>query len=152
MPTQPELYVALKEDLGALARPLFVKSEQLLRERGEFLPHAAVLAPDGKVSLLGAMCMEKDGFANSWHILPIVHEGLRAAARERELLAVGVAERVDAVPGRGAIRAVKVQLEHKSGLIIAFFMPYTRYDTGSVAFEKMLTVFSEAEVSAWNQG
>src|SRR5262245_20257018 len=149
MATQAELYVALKDDLGALARPLFVRSEQLLKERGYFLPHAAVLAPDGRVSLMGAMCMQKDGFANSGHILPMVHEGLRSAARERELLALGVAERVDAVPGQGAIRAVKVQLEHKRGLIIAFFMPYTRSESGSVAFSRMLTVFSESEVNAW---
>jgi hypothetical protein len=150
--TQAEIYAAVKGDLGALARPLFEKSEQLLRERGDFLPHAAVLSPEGKVSLLGAMCNTKDGFANSWHILPIVHDGLRSMAFERELAAVGVAERVDAIPGAGAGKAVKVLLEHQRGLAIAFYMPFALEDTGECSFGRMVTLFTEPEVNAWNRG
>jgi len=152
--TQAEIYAAVKGELGALARPLFEKSEQLLRERGDFLPHAAVLSPDGKVSLLGAMCITKDGFANSWHILPMVHDGLRSMAHERALAAVGVAERVDAIPGAGAgaMRAVKVLLEHQRGLAIAFYMPFSTAETGEFNFGKMVTLFTESEVNAWNQG
>lgn len=151
MNTQADIYAAVKGELGALARPLFEKSEQLLRERGDFLPHAAVLSPEGKVSLLGAMCITKDGFANSWHILPMVHDGLRSMANERELSAVGVAERVDAIPGAGAMRAVKVLLEHQRGLAIAFYMPFTQTDTGGFDFGKMVTLFTESEVNAWNR-
>lgn len=150
MSTQAEIYAAVRGDLGALARPLFEKSEQLLRERGDFLPHAAVLTPEGRVSLLGAMCNTKDGFANSWHILPLVHDGLRSMAAEREIAAVGVAERVDAIPGAGAMRAVKVLLEHRRGLAIAFYMPVIRDDLDRVAFGKMITLFAEPEVSAWS--
>lgn len=152
MSTQAEIYAAVKAELGALARPLFEKSEQLLRERGDFLPHAAVLSPDGKVSLLGAMCITKDGFANSWHILPMVHDGLRSMANERALAAVGVAERVDAIPGAGAMRAVKVLLEHQRGLAIAFYMPFAKAETGEFNFGRMVTLFTESEVNAWNQG
>ena len=152
MSTQAEIYAAVKGDLGALARPLFEKSEQLLRERGDFLPHAAVLSSEGKVSLLGAMCNTKDGFANSWHILPIVHEGLRSMAFERALAAIGVAECVAAIPGAGAIPAVKVLLEHQRGLAIAFYLPYAREDSGDYSFGKMVTYFTESEVNAWNQG
>jgi hypothetical protein len=150
--TQAEIYAAVKGELGALARPLFEKSEQLLRDRGDFLPHAAVLTPEGRVSLLGAMCITKEGFANSWHILPMVHDGLRSMAGERELRAVGVAERVDAIPGAGTIRAVKVLLEHQRGLAIAFFMPIVRDDMDQIAFGKMITLFTESEVNAWNHG
>lgn len=152
MSTQAEIYAAVKAELGALARPLFEKSEQLLRERGDFLPHAAVLSPDGKVSLLGAMCITKDGFANSWHILPMVHDGLRSMANERDLAAVGVAERVDAIPGGGATRAVKVLLEHQRGLAIAFFMPFAKSEAGEFNFGRMVTLFTESEVNVWNQG
>jgi hypothetical protein len=150
--TQAEIYAAVKGELGALARPLFEKSAQLLRERGDFLPHAAVLSPDGKVSLLGAMCLTGDGFANSWHILPMVHDGLRSMVNERELAAVGVAERVDAIPGAGAIRAVKVLLEHQRGLAIAFYMPFQKAETGQFDFGKMVTLFTESEVNAWSAG
>jgi hypothetical protein len=149
--TQAEIYAAVKGELGALARPLFEKSEQLLRERGDFLPHAAVLSPDGKVSLLGAMCLTGEGFANSWHILPMVHDGLRSMAFERDLAAVGVAERVDAIPGAGAIRAIKVLLEHQRGLAIAFYMPFQKAQTGEFDFGKMVTLFTESEVNAWSQ-
>jgi hypothetical protein len=110
-----------------------------------------VLTPEGRVSLLGAMCNTKDGFANSWHILPMVHDGLRSMAGERDLLAVGVAERVDAIPGGGAVHAVKVLLEHQRGLAIAFFMPIVRDDMDKIAFGKMVTLFTESEVNAWNQ-
>lgn len=152
MSTQAEIYAAVKGDLGALARPLFEKSEQLLRERGDFLPHAAVLSPEGKVSLLGAMCITGDGFANSWHIRPMVHEGLRSMVNERELAAVGVAEHVDAIPGAGAGHAVKVLLEHQRGLAIAFYMPFGKSETGELMFGRMVTLFAESEVNAWNQG
>lgn len=152
MSTQAEIYAAVRGELGALARPLFEKSEQLLRERGDFLPHAAVLTPEGRVSLLGAMCNTKDGFANSWHIRPMVHDGLRSMAAERELTAIGVAEHVDAIPGAGAAHAVKVLLEHQRGLAIAFYMPFERNDIGVFVFGKMVTLFTESEVNAWNQG
>ena len=152
MSTQAEIYAAVKGDLGALARPLFEKSEQLLRERGDFLPHAAVLTAEGRVSLLGAMCNTKDGFANSWHILPLVHDGLRSMAAERELAAVGVAERVDMIPGAGAARAVKVLLEHQRGLAIAFYMPILRDEQDRIAFGNMITLFAESEVNAWAAG
>ena len=152
MSTQADIYAAVKGELVALARPLFEKSDQLRRERGDFLPHAAVLSPDGKVSLLGAMCITGDGFANSWHIRPMVHDGLRSMANERELSAVGVAERVDAIPGAGATHAVKVLLEHQRGLAIAFYMPYTKAETGEFIFGRMVTLFTESEVNAWNQG
>jgi hypothetical protein len=146
---QTQIYSEVKGELGTLARPLFEKSEQLLRERGDFLPHAAVLSPDGKVTLLGAMCNKTDGFANSWHILPMVHDGLRSIAGERELAAVGVAERVAVIPGAGATRAVKVLLEHQRGLAIAFYMPFARSDSGEYSFGRMVTLFTESEVNAW---
>jgi hypothetical protein len=148
---QAEIYSEVKGELGALARPLFEKSEQLLRERGDFLPHAAVLSPDGKVSLLGAMCITGNGFASSWHILPMVHDGLRSMAHERQLAAVGVAERVEAIPGRGATLAVKVLLEHQRGLAIAFYLPFARDHSGEYSFGRMVTLFTESEVNAWHQ-
>lgn len=150
MATPQELYAAVKGDLGALARPLFEKSEKLLRERGDFLPHAAVSSPDGKVSLLGAMCITGDGYANSWHIRPMVHDGLRTMAGERDLLAIGVAERVDVVPGAGSMPAIKVLLEHRCGLTMIFYLPYSSGESGEFRFGKMLPVFAESEVNVWN--
>jgi hypothetical protein len=148
--TQADLYAAVKPDLGTLAGPLFTQSEKLLRERGDFLPHAAVLSDEGKVSMMGAMSGSPGAFANSWHILPLLYDGLRSLARERMLTAIGVAERVDAIPGAGAGHAVKVLLEHREGLAIAFYMPFQREDSGDYTFGKMTTFFTESEVNAWS--
>lgn len=149
---QAEIYKAVKPDLSAVAGPLFVQSEKLLKERGDFLPHAAVLHSEGKLSLMGAMSGSPGAFANSWHILPLIRDGLRALARERSLAAVGIAERVDVVPGAGPMRAVKVQLEHREGLAIAFYMPFRREDSGEYTFGTMVTLFTEFEVDAWLHG
>ena len=65
----------IRPDLGALAGPWLERSEKLLREHGDFLPHAAVLTSEGKVTMVGAMCSTPQGFANSWHILPMLYDG-----------------------------------------------------------------------------
>jgi hypothetical protein len=43
MSASQDLYAELKSDIAALVEPLFDFSEKCLRERGNFLPHAAVL-------------------------------------------------------------------------------------------------------------
>ena len=154
MSTQAEIYSAVKGELGALARPLFEKSEQLLRERGDFLPHAAVLAPEGRVSLLGAMCNTKDGFANSWHILPMVHDGLRSMAGERELA------------GRRGRRTSRCDPGARHGAAPSRYCSSTSADSrsrvlhavrqrrrcGEFKFGKLVTLFAESEVNAWTKG
>jgi hypothetical protein len=46
---------------------------------------------------------------------------------------------------------VKVLLEHQRGLAIAFYMPFAREDSGEYSFGRMVTLFTESEVNAWNQ-
>jgi hypothetical protein len=146
------LYDDLKPDLGALAGPLVERCEQLLRARGDFLPHAAVLTSDGKVRMVGAMCNTPDGFANSWHILPMLHDGLRAMANENDLLAVGIAECVAQIPGIAATRAIKILVEHKRNFTIAFYLPFSQDASGQYTFGKTLSVQAEPEVKVWTQG
>lgn len=50
-----DLYREVKPEIGVLTAPLFEFSEQCLRDRGNFLPHAAVLTEEGKIELVGAM-------------------------------------------------------------------------------------------------
>jgi hypothetical protein len=146
------LYAEIKPDLGALAGPLVERSEKLLRERGEFLPHAAVLTSEGKVTMVGAMCNTTDGFANSWHILPMLYDGLRAMANEKVLLAVGVAECVQEIPGIATTRAIKVLVEHQRAFTIVFYLPFTQDAEGQYAFGKTLSLQAEPEVKVWTQG
>jgi hypothetical protein len=149
MNTTQELYAAVKPELGALAGPLFDQSEKLLRERGYFLPHAAVLTTDGRVALLNAMCATPGGFANSDHILPMLRDGLRSMASERDLKAIGIAEIVDSIPDGAQTRAIKVQLEHKVGLTLALYFPVSQGDVGEYRFGKPITFFTEPETHAW---
>jgi hypothetical protein len=92
MTSVTDLYSELKGDVVAIADPLFEHCQQGLRSRGAFLPHAAVLNAEGKVTLVGAMTGSKDGFANTAQVLAMLHGGLRQMSREKVLVAVGVAE------------------------------------------------------------
>ena len=152
MKHSPELYAAIKPDLGTLAGSLVERSEKLLRESGDFLPHAAVLTAAGKVTMVGAMCNTRDGFANSWHILPMLHDGLRAMANEKDLLAVGIAECVREIPGIAQTRAIKILIEHQRAFTIAFYLPFSQDPAGNYAFGKTLSVQAEPEIKVWTQG
>jgi hypothetical protein len=152
MNTSAELYAVIRPDLVSLVTPLSERSEKLLREQGDFLPHAAVLTSDGKISMVGAMCNKRDGFANSWHILPMLHDGLRAMANEKDILAVAVAECVGEIPGISREPAIKIQVEHQRAFTIAFYLPFAKDASGEFAFGKTLTVHSEPEIKVWTQG
>jgi hypothetical protein len=152
MDTAQALYSAVKPDLGAIAGPLVERSEKLLIEQGEFLPHAAVLTDEGRVSLLGAMCNTRGGFANSWHILPMIHDGLRGIANERELRAVAVAECVEEIPGVARTRAIKIFVEHRTAYTIAFYLPFSINENGDYEFGKTVSVPCDPEIKVWTQG
>jgi len=148
----PELFAAIRPDLVALAGPLAERSEKLLLERGDFLPHAAVLTGEGKVMMLGAMCSTPKGFANAWHILPMLYDGLRAMANEKELRAVAIAECVEEIPGIEKTRAIKVHVEHQRAYTIEFYLPFSQDSEGQFAFGNTLTIQAEPEIKVWTQG
>lgn len=152
MNTSAELYAVVRPDLVALASPLSERSEKMLRERGDFLPHAAVLTSDRTLTMVGAMCNQRDGFANSWHILPMLHDGLRAMANEKDILAVAVAECVQEIPGIARSRAIKILVEHRRAFTVAFYLPFAEDTTGAFQFGKTLTVQAEPEIKVWTQG
>jgi len=145
-----DLYADIKPDLGAIADPLIELSGRFLRERGNFLPHAAVLTQEGKVTLVGAMCNTSDGVADSDYIKPLLRDGLRTMASETRLKAVGVAERVTVnQTGGQPVRAIKVLLEHREGVNVAFYMPFSNEDSGAYVFGKTFSVPANSEINAW---
>jgi hypothetical protein len=152
MSESAELYAIVKPELAALAAPLVERSEKLLRERGDFLPHAAVLTYGGKVTMVGAMCNTRDGFANAWHILPMLYDGLRSMSNEKDLLAVGVAECAQEIPGFEGTRAIKILVEHHRGYAMVFYLPFAQDAAGDYAFGKTLSRQAEPEVKVWTQG
>ena len=152
MNRSPELFASIRPDLVALADPLAERSEKLLRERGDFLPHAAVLTSDGKLTMVGAMCSTPKGFANAWHILPMLYDGLRAMANEKELRAVGIAECVEEIPGIAKTRAIKVHVEHQRVYTIEFYLPFSQDADGQYVFGNTLSIQAEPEIKVWTQG
>ena len=144
-----ELYAELKGDIAAVANPLFDFSEKCIKERGNFPPHGAVLDANGKVGLVAAS-PDPNGRSNSTEVLPLLHEGLRAQARERELVAIGVAENVTVTPqGQPSTEAIKVLFEHKRGLVVALYLPFKKKFLRGYSFGQAFTVVTTGEVNAW---
>ncbi len=144
-----ELYAELRGDIAAVANPLFDFSEKCLKERGNFLPHGAVLDANGKVGLVAAS-PDLNGRSNSTEVLPLLHEGLRAQAMERELVAIGVAENVTVTPqGQPSTEAIKVLFEHKRGLVVALYLPFKKKFLRGYSFGQTFTVVTTGEVNAW---
>lgn len=145
-----ELYAELKGDIAAIANPLFDFSEQCLQKRGNFLPHGAYLDANGKVGLVAAA--PENDIANSTEVLPLLHEGLRASAKEKALVAIGVAENVRVTPdGEPSTEAIKVLFEHKRGLVIALYLPFKKKFLRGYSFGQAFTVVAAGEVNAWSE-
>jgi len=150
MGTTDALYSEVKPDIEAVANPLFDFSEQCLRKRGNFLPHGAILTTDGKVVLVAAAPDTDKDYTNSTEVLPILHDGLRAQAREKDLVAVGVAENVTITPeGQLSTQAIKVLFEHKRGLVVALYRPFKKQFLRGYSFGEIFSVFAKGEVNAW---
>jgi hypothetical protein len=149
MTTANELYAEVKPDIEAVANPLFDFSEQCLKKRGNFLPHGAVLDANGKVGFVAAS-PDPNGRSNSTEVLPLLHEGLRAQAKERELVAISVAENVTVTPqGQPSTEAIKVLFEHKRGLVVALYLPFKKKFLGGYSFGQVFTVAAAGEINAW---
>lgn len=145
-----ELYAELKGDIAAIANPLFDFSEQCLQKRGNFLPHGAYLDANGKVGLVAAA--PENDITNSTEVLPLLHEGLRASAKEKALVAIGVAENVRVTPdGQPSTEAIKVLFEHKRGLVVALYLPFKKKFLRGYSFGQAFTVVAAGEVNAWSE-
>ena len=149
MSSLADLYAELKNDVVAIADPLFEHSRKRLQARDDFLPHAAVLGADGKVVLMGAMTGSKDGQASASHILPMLLNGIRQVAREKVLVAVGLAENVSLTRGETPMQAIKVLLEHERGLNVAMFLPFHKGDTGDYWFGEAFVTPAPPELKLW---
>lgn len=147
------LYSELKGQIEALATPLIDFSEQCLRARGDFLPHAAVLTAQGSVELFMAHHggAGGDSLTNAAEMLPLLHEGLRLFAKEKALAALAVAESVTITfPGEPSTLAIKVLFEHRRGLTVSLYVPYETHAGKELVFSPMFSVLGNPEVKAFD--
>jgi hypothetical protein len=142
------LYAELKPVMEVVATPLFDFSKKCIYERGDFLPHAAVLNADDKVALVGAQGEHE--VTNAAEILPLLHGGLRALAKQKNCSAIGVAESVTiTLPGQAATKAIKVLFEHRRGLTASLYVPYEKKLLRGYVFGAMFSMLAKPEVNAW---
>jgi len=150
MTTLNDLYRDLKPDVEAVAVPLFESSERLLRELGNFLPHGVLLTESGEVRHVSAVPDAATDQTSSIEVLPVLHNGLRQAARESSVRAVGVAENVTVTPEGGRpTKAIKVLLEHRQGLNVALYRPFKRRFFRGYSFGNPFSVLVQPEINAW---
>lgn len=149
MSSLADLYSELKADVAALADPLFEHSQNHLRARDAFLPHAAVLSAEGKVVMMGAMTGSRDGQASAEYILPMLLGGIRQMSREKVLVAFGVAESVSLNRGETPMQAIKVLLEHERGLNVALFLPFRKAEDGEYQFGEPFVTPAPPPLKLW---
>ena len=150
MTSTDTLYTELKPDIGMIASQLFELSETLLRKRGNFLPHAAVLTEDGEIKLVGAAPDTNCDLTNSVEVLPMLHDGLRLEAKKIPLKAIGIAENVTVtLEGQRATKAIKVLFEHKRGLTVALYLPFEKKLLKGYVFGNTFSLAADPEVNVW---
>jgi hypothetical protein len=148
MGNTPELYREVKADLAAVSGPLFDLARKHVSDRDAFLPFGAVLGQNGKIALI-AGAVERET-ASSAEILPLVHAGLRHAAKPGGAKALGVCEWVKITPPDGTqTDAIKVLVEHAKGCAFRFYVPCRKRLLGGWEFGPMMALGAEPEINAW---
>ncbi|HTG93185.1 MAG TPA: hypothetical protein VL866_11390 [Pyrinomonadaceae bacterium] len=142
------LYKELQPDLNRIVEPLFEFGEQQVRKRGAYLPFGATLNAAGEISLDYATGGSE--IESPLDVLPLLHEGLRARAKEESLLAVAVCEWVTITTDGTQANAMKVLVEHRRGLTVAFYVPCDKKLFKGWQFKPMFAIEAEPEVNAWN--
>jgi hypothetical protein len=148
MSAQDELYSALKPEFEALASPLFEFAEEQVRRRGAFLPVGAALELGGRVRLVTAVS-ERDP-ATSDDVLPLLLEALEQVAAEQVIVAVAAADWVR-ISGAGQVEqpAVKVNVHHRRGLSVTFYVPAVRRLLGGWSFGEIIARCGDHMIGAW---
>jgi hypothetical protein len=144
------LYAELKGDMSAISEPLFDYAEKSLRALGNFLPYAAVLTVEGNIEVVSAIPETPHGMTSSTQVLPLLHQSLRAMAKEKQLLAIGIAENVTVTPaGKPATDAIKVLIEHSRGLNVAVYLPFRKRLFRGYSFDESFSILVSSEVNPW---
>jgi hypothetical protein len=94
-------------------------AEQTLSKYGEMLPFGAAVSSDGLLELLASDPGAGDR-PESEVVLRALHDGARAASRDRRAFAFAADVRLNAGD------AVRVELEHRERVAIVVLVPYSR--------------------------
>ncbi len=145
--------MASKEDCEILMNQGLPLARQILEQRGEFLPFASALRPNGDIIYLGAY----DGrefrplFGAHGDLMQALKETLVAGARRQEYAATALFYDVDfTAPGRNdKADAIAVSLDHRDGYSVVVVLPY-KIDDGKAALGAPHAQAGDAEIFRQN--
>jgi hypothetical protein len=123
-------------DLKLLNDELIRVTKRLLEEMEEFLPHAAIITPEGNVGLVGSRTHDEQPGAQ--RTLKLLENGLRQMAAQNKCRAAGIAidirlknpRRAEDI-GKDAIWTI---LEQRGGLSVSVYIPYWKSSPGQFTF------------------
>jgi hypothetical protein len=146
-----DLFDELSPELEALAEALFDVSVVFVRKSGGFLPHGAVLEADGGVQRIAACSGDPDAITTPAAELPFLHQSLRDVARDPGIVAIAVCEDVTiTLEGEKPTPAVKVLVEHRRALSVAYCLPWRKKWFGRIALGGVITMDAAPEVRPWD--
>lgn len=135
------------EAMNPLVNAFFDHSEALVEESGMFLPYGGVLMSDAELKMLEVSPDDGNEMANPRAMVPVIQEALRGQTSDSGAVAVGTAELV--ILEDGGKNAIKVYAEHRSGFAMVFYLPWGMGPGGTVAFEEIKQLNSDALVGGW---
>ncbi len=123
-----------KGELERLMNHVIPFAQQMLAKHGEFYPYGGVLTPLGEVELVGT----EDGHGQppSEELISALLVAFREHANNGTCKATALVADVRALPENadGETNAIRISLEHASGLAIDVFLPYEVVDKGQVQY------------------
>ena len=134
-------------DVKPLIETLFDLSCDFVSKFGNFLPHGASLDQMGDVTLCAAA--PENERTDATEVLPLLHEGLRAQTSKLDTLAVAVSESV--FIGPDMTPAIKVLVEHRAGMTLAYYLPWKKRMLRKPTFGEMVIQEAEPEVGQWQK-
>jgi len=134
-------------EIRPLVEAMFEISLEFVSKYGNFLPHGGVLKQDGKVNLCAAAPENEE--TASLEVLPLLHQGLRQYALQSETNAIAVSESV--FIGERMDPAIKVLIEHRNGLTLAFYQTWRKRFLRSPRMGEVQIRSAEPEVGNWGE-
>lgn len=135
------------DEIAPLVETMFELSMTFVEKVGNFLPHGASMNGMGQVALCG-VAAEED-LTSAVEVLPMMHEALRACTAEYATRAIAVSESVFVGPNQTP--AIKVLVEHREGLTMAFYMPWKKKLLRKPAFGDIQMQAAAPEIGEWKQ-
>jgi hypothetical protein len=125
-------------DMDAMLNAALPFAQQMLAERGEFYPYAFSMSAGGEIRMVSAYTgTEKPA---SLDLLALIYEGL--ASRAVELRAAAIVSDVKLGSGDDAIR---LEIEHREGAVLAVVLPY-KQQRGGIKYGDLAAIPGEHRI------